>query len=142
MRYLQLLGVSTLISVRSQWFRGQVTFFRKLLMIHHWVDGDMTVNCMRIRWWNLKHLHFANKSPACPKGRYGMPPKYLTEQFPTLLKTLGAHHGCGPFRGPVCATRRYHLGTDGSKGLYRNQAENNQQTETFVLIHAWRCSVE
>ena len=68
---------------------------------------------------------------------------YATEvSHRTIPNSLGAHHGCGPFRGPVCATRRFHLGTDGSKGLYRNQAENKQQTETFVLIHAWRCSVE
>ncbi len=85
-------------------------------------------------------------SPACNKGKMVChhevwetdPSKYPSEQFPTLL----AHHGCGLFRWLGCATRRFHLGTDESRRMFGNQAGNKQHTETFVLIHAWRCSVE
>ena len=53
-----------------------------------------------------------------------------------------AQNGCGRLGWLGCTTRRFHPGTDESNGMYSNQTENWQHTETFVLIHAWRCRVE
>ena len=89
------------------------------------------VTCVQITLLEIDFgSKFLKKFPISAPSTYFVQPICLT------------HHGRGLLGWLGCATRRFHLGTDESDGMYSNQTENWQHSETFVLINAWRCKVE